>query len=171
MLLELLVSIPFWIALVTVILMSYLTEHKSSPVAWPFSILVVSLVLFYFTGGKLILTNVWLYIQGNYVSLIFKALLFLIVGALWSLYKWYFFLIKAKKEYIESTSSYKKIPSAADNKSKITAWILYWPLSLFATLLTKPITKALNFIFETLKGSYDKMTQKIFADVIVKKDN
>jgi hypothetical protein len=55
-------------------------------------------------------------------------------------------------------------PLAYDNKSKIVAWICYWPFSLIGTLINDPLRRLVNFCFAKLKATYQKMSDSVFKE-------
>jgi hypothetical protein len=57
------------------------------------------------------------------------------------------------------------MPKGLDNKSRIVAWISYWPLSLIATLLNNPFRRLFERTYNLVSGLYDKIssTQKAKA--------
>lgn len=54
------------------------------------------------------------------------------------------------------------IPQAADNKERITTWMVYWPFSVLGYLATNPIQRMYRWIYEHVSGVYDKMTLSVF---------
>ena len=72
---------------------------------------------------------------------------------------------RLKSEY---SGFYK--PEAIHNKSKIVAWICYWPFSLIGTFINDPIRRLVNFLFTRLKATYQKMSDKVFQDFPDKND-
>lgn len=56
-------------------------------------------------------------------------------------------------------------PQVADNKSKIITWMVYWPWSFFWTILNDPIRRLFRRIYNNLREFYQKMSDKVFADV------
>lgn len=110
---------------------------------------------------------------------------YLLLGATWSLAKWYLFLRKGLNEYDNKKASFleKKgayflttetakeflrtnssplTPSAADYKSILVGWIAYWPFSL-ASQLTRGIWES---AYELLQSTYQKIANKAFSKVI-----
>jgi hypothetical protein len=57
------------------------------------------------------------------------------------------------------------VPQVADNKSRITTWMAYWPWSAFWTLLNDPIRRLFRRLYNNLREFYQKMSDKVFADV------
>lgn len=61
---------------------------------------------------------------------------------------------KSIEEVIE-----KITPIGLEHKAKIVSWISYWPLSLIGTLLNDPFRRFFEWIYESVSGVYDKITQ------------
>jgi len=64
----------------------------------------------------------------------------------------------------ESTIKELVIPLASDYKGKITTWILWWPTSLFWTILNDPLVKLANFIYDRFQGIYTRIANAAFAN-------
>jgi hypothetical protein len=56
-------------------------------------------------------------------------------------------------------------PEAAKHKAAITEWIAFWPMSFAWTVLNDPVRKIVNYIFSRIKGTFQKMSDKMFAEV------
>jgi len=54
-------------------------------------------------------------------------------------------------------------PRASKNKSRIVAWMSFWPFSLIGTLLNDPVRRLFNFLFAWFKALYQQMADRIFA--------
>lgn len=104
---------------------------------------------------------------------------YVVAGVAWSFVKWFSFLMRFRdvlKEVDEPTSEYyqavtyrgnslKRKPMAAQNKQKITAWMIFWPFSLIGTVLNDPVKRFFTFLFGRFKHLYQKMADSIFKDV------
>lgn len=55
-------------------------------------------------------------------------------------------------------------PKASKNKSRIVAWMAYWPLSLVGTLLNDPVRRLFNWLFSGFKALYQQMADAIFRN-------
>jgi hypothetical protein len=55
-------------------------------------------------------------------------------------------------------------PRASDNKSRIIGWMAFWPFSMVGTLLNDPIRKLFTWLFNQLKGLYQRMADKILGN-------
>lgn len=57
-------------------------------------------------------------------------------------------------------------PIGIEHKAKIVSWISYWPLSLIGTLLNDPFRRFFEWIYESVSGVYDKITQRLKSKYI-----
>lgn len=56
-------------------------------------------------------------------------------------------------------------PLATRHKSSITQWIAFWPISFTWTMINDPVRKIANYIFSRIKGTFQKMSDAMFAGV------
>ena len=56
-------------------------------------------------------------------------------------------------------------PLAMNHKSSITQWIAFWPVSFAWTIINDPVRKVANYIFSRIKGTFQKMSDSMFAGV------
>lgn len=135
--------------------------------------LIAAIAVYYFLGSSQDVINFFLYVKDHPIFSLLRVGAYIGIGLVWSIFKWYFFLRnKAESltaqmdEYPASTSfSEKDFPKAKDNKARIISWMSYWPFSAFWTLLNEPIKKTYKYIYSKIEGLYDKMTEKIFAEL------
>jgi hypothetical protein len=59
----------------------------------------------------------------------------------------------------------KSKPVAADNKSRIMTWMVYWPWSLVWTMINDPIKRLFKEIYRAIQGFMQKISDRAFADV------
>jgi len=114
------------------------------------------------------------FLYANYLSLVYAVLAFLVIGSLWSFFKWFCF-IKEKIEELENNKARatakgwgpecwvdyvtEKMPKASESKSLIAAWIAYWPFSMASWVLKDFV----EFLVTSLIGVYDRITKKILV--------
>lgn len=125
------------------------------------------------------------FVQNHPYEIIGGIFAYLIVGAIFSIAKWFLYLnsedmqeyIKAKKTYYdqlkpearESIGSFyaylkgEHSVSVSKNKSRITFWIAWWPPVLFWTLFSDLLVKVWNHIYNLLGGIYEKILEKTVA--------
>lgn len=115
------------------------------------------------------------YAKGHILNSLGYAGIYVVIGVTWSFAKWFFFLRNERDRIREYNKNEKitpytgiNIPQASKNKSKIIAWMAYWPFSFIGTLLNDPIRKLFNSIFNEFKELYQKMANSIFAEDIKK---
>ena len=123
------------------------------------------------------LFNIWLYIKDHIFQTTMYTIAYIAIGVVWSFAKWFFFLINERdksRAYIQSnmkSASYNapkiNIPKASDNKSKIIAWISYWPFSAVGTILNDPFRKLFNLIFNQFKNLYQQMANSIYEKDVI----
>lgn len=56
-------------------------------------------------------------------------------------------------------------PEASKHKAAITEWIAFWPISFAWTMLNDPVRKIVNYIFSRIKGTFQRMSDSMFAGV------
>jgi hypothetical protein len=56
-------------------------------------------------------------------------------------------------------------PVATKHKSTITQWIAFWPISFTWTIINDPVRKIANYIFTKIKGTFQRMSDAMFAGV------
>lgn len=110
------------------------------------------------------------------------------IGIIWSTFKWYIFLVKAKNKFInfrkEFFSNPKNVgisqdkfleiaesrsvrykPKATEFKSNIVGWMAFWPFSLIATLLGDFVKDIFEFIYEKFRNCWQKISDYVWQDV------
>lgn len=109
---------------------------------------------------------------------------FIVVGVVWSFVKWFSFLMRfrdvLRKTTVRGSKYYghteyrgislKKKPQAAEQKARITAWMIFWPFSFVGTLLNDPVRRIFNLIFGSLKQQYQKLSDRLFRGVVFEED-
>lgn len=78
--------------------------------------------------------------------------------------------------YYEENNHYRESrrfskPQASEHKGKIIAWMCFWPFSLLGTFINDPIRRLFNFLFNSFKRLYQKLSDKMFADLESKKES
>ncbi len=81
-------------------------------------------------------------------------------------------LAKEFEEWMQNTYCYAKYrgallsrkPRASENKTRIVAWMAFWPCSLIGTLLNDPVRRLFSFLFNQFKALYQKMVDYVFKN-------
>lgn len=145
-----------WPALATILCFGVLAEHYDCPKLAVF-LGIVAIIIAY------ILFKVPLN------TLILIACVYLIIGVLWSFWRYTRFVSKGvaliKLEFQREDNKAYAIQRLAPNENlgKIVRWILIWPLSLVGsitgdiiTLVQKLVTKVFNEVYAKIFSSYTK---------------
>jgi hypothetical protein len=98
---------------------------------------------------------------------------FAILGAAWSVFKWFKFVNSQSKSYMEKygatltegqMADLKGEISVSNNKSHIIGWMVFWPWSLLWTLTGD----FFNTIYDTLANVYQRITDRSVGKFTVK---
>jgi len=113
------------------------------------------------------------------------AFLYVIAGTTWAVVKWRLF-VKAKAhdcnrfklEYqpgegvkdlhgylLDRTGLSSLPPLVYDEKSRITRWMMWWPISLILTLIDDPIQKIFTAIYDFIAKRLQSISDKAFKDL------
>jgi len=105
------------------------------------------------------------------------------VGAIWSLIKWYFFLLGVRRHIQDMRREHpdnvdKDVvnllrcagvggeipPQIRDNKSRVIGWMALWPASMLWTVINDPVRRACEEIYNRLGGVYQAISNRVFRD-------
>lgn len=128
------------------------------------------------------------WIGHHYDKLLLYAALYIAIGAVWGIVKWYFYVLNRADDFEEHktyllknyTNNYKddsRYPTFKDwllenqdippqphhNKSRITSWMIYWPASAVWTLLNDPLKRIYRFIYEHISSLLTRISNHIFS--------
>lgn len=155
---------------VLLVALTFLVEFERF--GWSTVIMIASLVAYQY-----LFADIWGWFKGNYLFLPIYVSVYLLLGVVWSIIKWLNFLLIFKQKREEaiklSTSlnaTYKDTnlwdtPKASDYKSKIIAWMCWWPVSAIGTILNDPVKKVLTFVYFHLSGIYQKIANRIVPQI------
>lgn len=140
-----------------------------------------------FSFSNFTLIGTWGLIAMNPGVVFGCGLLFLAAGVLWSLFKWYRFVVKQAEDarrrldiQISVYQSNRGYPYKMDTeegrqdflndakplvsryKARIAGWIAFWPLSILWTVLTELLQDVFERIVEFFKSYYQRIVDKAF---------
>ena len=72
---------------------------------------------------------------------------------------------RAERDYVQ----FKK-PLISNHKGAVIAWMCFWPFSLVGTFINDPLRRLFTFLFNSLKTTYQKMSDSVFSDFPDPKD-
>jgi len=183
---------PMWWILVVaeICLLIWFVEED-----WPgkaiFSLLILSALLIFFGDF-----NVYKYIKANPILLLKYFSMYIVIGVVWGVCKYYFFLTKIRRLYVDSKKKYMKTHSLQDmtsqdlknwksgwgmngereifekdtefwrNKARIITWMTYWPLSMVWTVISDLVKRVLEEIWEFVKGFFKMMHKKVLGELL-----
>ncbi len=160
----------FWILIIASIIgIVALVENEKN--FWADVVFFLTITLLYKMGCSESISSIGSWIIHNPVNTILIFLGYLILGTLYSLLKWAIFMVEVKKEHIrKGRTYYPENYTPSEHKAKITHWMIYWPISGLWTLMSNPVAKAFNRIFEEFEGVYQKITDKIMKEIVEKQN-
>jgi hypothetical protein len=180
MALNLIVLIP--VAIVVLGFLTYLTEKEYTGLTLLILFTLLSAYLFFSD------INVWSFLTNHIGTIILGLFGYVIAGIFWSLFKWYLLVLNVKEKYNASVAMYDSLseiekkhnnkelfiklriginyPIKVDHhKNKIYNWLILWPTSLIWFLINDPITRLYNYLYKTLKGTYQKIADNQFENI------
>lgn len=140
------------IALPVIAVLSYITEEMGP--ALTTIILIGFLVFGYFVFSF----NVFYFVYSNFTTVVFWTLGYLLIGVLYSFVKWYLYVLKKKEDGLNKR--YVKLET-----NRAATWIVYWPLSLFWTLLSDILTRLVTRIVNLFGNIYNSIVDYVYKDV------
>ena len=144
--------------IVFVAIITTLVEKEQGTIA---TICIIGLVvLAHFAGYDPYLRAIWEYVSINIWQTALAVVGYIVVGVLYSFWRWFLFLKSYKRKYSKPTYSSGPLKplEASSYKMDLVRWVSYWPFCMWWTLLNEPI----KWIVETLGGVYDSISKKVF---------
>jgi len=163
-------------------LLTWFVEEEWAPAS------IASLILFILGIWWLADIPIWAWIHDNPWILLKYFALYIVVGMVWSMGKYYFILkrirkiVKEKRKYydgmVDKPKTFKEYLHQGrsydddshrfeDTATKLVFWASFWPTSMFWTILNDPIKKLFNFlIYDVFIGIYRKMYKKMVGDLV-----
>lgn len=99
---------------------------------------------------------------------------YVLAGVAWSIWKWRGFLLsevkraradfderKEPRTWAEFLRTTRRVPRASDNKERLTAWMVLWPIYATWDALTLP-RRLFTLIYDRLVTLFDRMAASIF---------
>ena len=112
-------------------------------------------------------TTVW----GNIGGIIQFGIMYFLIGILWSVIKWYLYLIRVKEDLLKLQShrpddklERPRDSYASNNKDRIAGWIFHWPFSMIASAFGDVLVRGLDWVIKRLGNVYGAIGNKVFAD-------
>lgn len=166
-------SLPFlWMIILALILLGDVVCCETEYFGLGAFLVISSSALAAWLGNDI---NVFGWAWGNLGAIIQFTFFYLLLGTVWSVVKWYFYLLKIRDEYltgsragmdqkIEGGMRRPESSFARNNKTRIMGWIAHWPFSIVGTFLGDFLTRIFQTIYEAMSGLYDRIAGSVFAD-------
>ena len=164
-------SVMFFILMFIVGVILIVATELEEQQSWLFLVIPITIGLLYWNGNSQAIKDSIKYISENPWQITLYVLLYLFVGTIWSLIKWYMYLIEMRDHYKKygSGSYYKDNYSLNENKERILNWMVYWPLSVFWILIKHPLRNMFKWIIKTFGAQYQKISDNVLKDLNEKK--
>ena len=173
-------SIGFWVLffIYSIILIAYSEQEDIDSIFGTHVVTAIFLGIVC-TGNIELLKSISINFMNNPLLFIGIFIGYLVAGTIWSFFKWFFYLHDIKDnyaQYIGEKYSEHHIESfriekykVSENKTRLIAWMMYWPFFGVWTLINNPVKKAFNWILKFTSGFYDKMTESVLGNVVEEK--
>ena len=180
----------FWaLAIIGVFVLSGLAEKEHWGVAT--TIFIIAFVALGASG----IFNLYQYALTHPFELAKVIMLYVGVGCLWGILKWWRFCVARRSFYetekrkffrengyfdkceftphlrikwseqVERRGSNLSIPVASEHREKIINWMYLWPFSMIGTILSDFLAKLWDFIYDLLGNLYTTITNLVFKGV------
>lgn len=164
-----------WFWLITALAVATITALvENGKNAFADIVFIGAMIAFFKLGCQAPLITIGTWILAHPILAILSFLAYLVAGTLYSMLKWGLYVLDGKQKLLREGSSASYWPSdwkPSNNKSMITHWMIYWPISGAWTLISNPVAKAFNKIFYRFEGVYQKISDKIMKEFIEKRNN
>jgi hypothetical protein len=161
----------FWLLIIlTFILITTFVEKEEQSGTGATIILIISVFLIGIFGNFESFKNIFNYAVTNPWTVLGFFALYVVLGIVWSFFKWYFYLSTIKEEVKEKKENCIKFYrqeidiSLSVNKNRVIVWMSYWPFSIIWTLINDPIKKLYRYILHKISGLYQKISDRMFKE-------
>jgi hypothetical protein len=173
----------FWSAVGIICLLLLLTvesysksdEIHKGELGWPTFIIMATISLLYSFSNK---DQLWQSLKENTSGLLMWFGVYLIIGIVWSFFKWFKTVKYAKGKFLKAKADYENsvnngyksatlksityfLPKVNQWKASITSWILFWPFSILRYAFGTMLIDFMDAVISRLKGLYDSITCKV----------
>lgn len=154
-----------WMAFLALIFVVEVVLCENEQFGWGTSLTLGGTALVAWLGADL---NVFAWVWANLAAIAKFSLIYFAVGGLWSIVKWYFYLLRVKERldrFADETKSRKRPNEsyAKNNKGRIMGWIAHWPFSMLGTVFGDFLKRVVETVFNVLRNLYDRIANHVFA--------
>ena len=173
---ELLLAFSLWPWLMVLgLVVMFSVSTYSETTLWAF----LGMVGFFSIGFLAYDVNPFVWVYNNPMKLVTGGVLFGAIGAAWSFFKWrkrilsediQYRMVRAKEEYRKlypdaepkdytDSMYFPDQAKASQNKDRIVAWIVLWPLSVIGYFIGEILLEIAEKIYELFSGVYNRITK------------
>lgn len=167
----------FWsAALITFFLVCLCISQEDLHEIIASGILLVFLCSLYFCGNSLFFNKCWVYLISHPLVFFGLVLGYFLIGTIWSVVKWYFFLLNKRDKFLEDKKQwdssnharplFASVPEVRYYKKSILTWMTYWPFSMVWTLLDDPVRRAFNLIYYKIADFMQGISNRVFTPYV-----
>jgi hypothetical protein len=173
----------FWIAfvvasgLIIFFLESALEElNEDDGGGWKSTLTIIGFVgLYWWLGDSADLLSILQYIKTNTVGFLTWIGVYILIGLVWSVVKWYFFLLNARDKAVERQKDGRilenyELPTAAKNKARIITWMSYFPFSMLWTVINEPFKRLYNFLYGRFVSVFERLEKYVLGELRAKNE-
>lgn len=190
---ELFAALSFWAWLfiaIEIVLLFVLVETDQG-VGAGISILIFAALLNW-VGGVPVFATIW----ANPLWVFALLGIYLVVGTGWAISKWYIHVKKIARKYREIKDEFmsdrglekghplddkqrlelrsrtqaqglREVPPKANkNKSRITGWMMFWPVSMIWSVLDDFVKELFFQIYDYIGGFLQRISDRVFKDIV-----
>jgi len=89
---------------------------------------------------------------------------YFVVGAVWSIAKWYLYLLKVRDNMSGSTKKRPDESYACNNYDRIGGWIGHWPFSMIGSLFGDFLSRVVKTVIRVLSNLYESLGNVVFKE-------
>ena len=128
---------------------------EKGELGWSTFVFLGFLTVAFFIDKQWSFTDLKQFMTKNTGYLIAGAIVYILVGVLWTIVKWKWYCRDIYKYYVDERGHDSFIVSASSSKARIISWMVWWPFSMGWFLLHDPITRFYNFLYNRLSRMFD----------------
>lgn len=171
----------FWVSILAALGFGIFLVEKENGFAATIALLLELGILVLFSD-----VPIFVWIAANQMLLIYCLIGYFIIGIMWAIAKWYFYVLDRRDEAliikedhpslnredlirkITTSTRYNDLsfpPNAKEHKADFLRWSSYWPLSITWSLLNDIISRIWTTIYSYITGILQKISNKIFKEI------
>lgn len=151
-------------AILSIILITFFIENGD--LGWSTVVFFAFAAIVIFIDKTVTWDDIKFFVSENTGMLVLIGFIYVAMGILWSILKWKWFCSDQYEKMMSrgaSTSKYTSpYISASYHTSRITGWMLWWPLSLAWFALHDPITKFYKFLYRKLASTFESISKSTY---------